>query len=366
MSNVNNFLPFAPTDTGTNLLSQSAYAAAANRTIGNQPGIASSQLVNKAVRQSAYIASQIAQYVSNQAVVDVLDDATPAKLLSQIMATFQPLAPVLTNYISSAGNWNATFYFFISSGNATAAATYTNNGVTYTVTKTIAAGTVLQVTGNGAPSAGGGTLTKASGSGDATITFYAFRSATNIRVRMVGGGGGGAGGGAAGGGTVGGSGGSGGSTTFGSALLVANGGNGGTLLGGTGGTASLGTGPLGIALQGGSGSGGHLDGTGADTGGGVGACTPFGGEGGGSAFASAGSSAIANTGSGGGGGGAGANAESGGGGGAGGYVDALIISPLYTYAYSVANGGNNGSSGGVSGGAGGSGASGFIQVIENF
>jgi len=45
----NNFLPFSPTDTGTNLLTQVEYAAATDRTIGNQPGVASSKLNNKAI-----------------------------------------------------------------------------------------------------------------------------------------------------------------------------------------------------------------------------------------------------------------------------------------------------------------------------
>lgn len=55
----------------------------------------------------------------------------------------------------------------------TAGATYTNNGITFTVKSasiTTGAGTV-SVTANGVPSGTSGTLTKASGTGDATITF---------------------------------------------------------------------------------------------------------------------------------------------------------------------------------------------------
>ena len=48
----NNFLPFCPTDSGTNLLTQGEYAVIATRTTGNQPGIASSKLNNKAIRQA--------------------------------------------------------------------------------------------------------------------------------------------------------------------------------------------------------------------------------------------------------------------------------------------------------------------------
>ena len=67
---------------------------------------------------------------------------------------------------------NAT-KFTVTSANATIGATYTNNGATFTVLSTIAAGTTLYLLGNGAPTASG-TLTKATGTGDATITFSAF------------------------------------------------------------------------------------------------------------------------------------------------------------------------------------------------
>lgn len=68
----------------------------------------------------------------------------------------------LTNY----------YTFTVTSANATAGATYTNNSKTFTVVTTIASGTTLVCTGTGAPSSSG-TLTKASGTGDATITFSA-------------------------------------------------------------------------------------------------------------------------------------------------------------------------------------------------
>ncbi len=71
-------------------------------------------------------------------------------------------------------NINGSYYAFIcTAANATAGATYTNNGFTFTVKKTIAGGTKLYTTGTGVPSASG-TLTKASGTGDATITFSSY------------------------------------------------------------------------------------------------------------------------------------------------------------------------------------------------
>lgn len=67
----------------------------------------------------------------------------------------------------------AGFYTFtISAGNATIGATYTNSGNTYTVAKTVAAGTTVVMTGSAAPAASG-TLTKTTGTGDATLTFSA-------------------------------------------------------------------------------------------------------------------------------------------------------------------------------------------------
>jgi len=75
-----------------------------------------------------------------------------------------------------------TYRFTVTSANATVGATYTNNGQTFTVTDTISAGIVLYATGTGSPTASG-TLTKASGTGDATITFSAFTGlSTNTNV----------------------------------------------------------------------------------------------------------------------------------------------------------------------------------------
>jgi hypothetical protein len=79
------------------------------------------------------------------------------------------------------------FLFTVTAAAASSGATYTNNGFTFTVLHTIAAGTSLYVTGTGTPAASG-TLTKSGGTGDATITFSAVvansydASATNQYV----------------------------------------------------------------------------------------------------------------------------------------------------------------------------------------
>ena len=86
----NQFLNFCNTDTGTNLPSQVDYAADPNRDIGNSPGIASSKLNNKPVRQATAITSQVAQYMANKTNINVLDDGNMATLLGQMYSTFAP------------------------------------------------------------------------------------------------------------------------------------------------------------------------------------------------------------------------------------------------------------------------------------
>lgn len=185
-----------------------------------------------------------------------------------------------------------------------------------------------------------------------------------IRVRMVGGGGGGSGSGTVG--AV--NGGNGGNTTFGTSLLVANGGSGGLFNGAsTGGTASLGSGPIGIALSGAASAPASY---GTQVGGGAGASSPLGGGGAGGSATIIGvgaGSAPANTGAGGGGGGTGGTTgtSSGTGGGAGGYIDAIINNPAASYSYAVGAAGSLGSAG-TAGASGGNGGSGGIWVEEHY
>jgi hypothetical protein len=74
-----------------------------------------------------------------------------------------------------------TYTFTVTSANATVGATYTNNGITFTVSATIAAQTTLVTTATGAPTASG-VLTKATGTGDATITYSAFVAGTTTHL----------------------------------------------------------------------------------------------------------------------------------------------------------------------------------------
>lgn len=363
MSVVNDFVPFCPTDTGTNLDSQSDYLIDPDRTIGNQPGVASSKLNNKALRQATYIASQIGQLAANFTQTNLLDNNTPAQLLAQLQAMIVPLAPTVTSYLTAgSATHNLTQYFFVASASATIGATYTNNGITYTVKSTIAAATVLQMTGNGAPTTSG-TLTKTSGTGDSSIVFYTVRAPLSLNILMSG-----AGGGGSGSGTSPGSANAGGNSTFGTSLLVANGGAAAVFNSapGVGGTASLGTGPLGLAFQGGGG-GGAVPEPGAP--GGSGGSNSLGGAGQGSANGTAGTNASTNSGAGGGGASSLANSDPVPGGGSGGFVNAFISASNIAFAYSypvvVGAKGTGGTAGG-SGFVGGNGADGIVLVTEHY
>jgi hypothetical protein len=361
----NEILPFCATDSGSNLLTQAEYTASSDRTSGNKPGVASAKLNNKALRQSSFIAAQLAQLVANTTGADVLDDNSNARILAQLTAALSNIAPNLTKYLSGSGNFNLCYVFYIASGSATSGATYTNNGVTFTVAETVASGLVVRMTGNSDPTVSG-TLTKTGGTGDTTLTFYARRKPLSLRVRLVAGGGGGSGSSTTAA-NDGGDGSDGNDTTFGTTLLAAVKGLKGTRsAGGGGGSASLGTGPLGLALIGATGGGAsQVNVASSAPAGGDGGSTPFGGGGAGGSLVVNGIAASANTGSGGGGAGAPATGHSGSGGGAGGYVDALINSPLSTYAYVVGAGGGGGAAG-TSGLIGGAGAAGLVEVVEMY
>lgn len=87
----NEILPFASTDTGTNLLTQAEYAADTQRLIGNQPGVARSKLVNKALRQSSSIAAAVAQFIANNQANNVVDTADPADIANWLEAAVRSI-----------------------------------------------------------------------------------------------------------------------------------------------------------------------------------------------------------------------------------------------------------------------------------
>lgn len=87
----NEILQFAETDTGTNLLTQAEYLADAQRPIGNQPGVARSKLVNKALRQSSLIAAAVAQFIADNQANNVVDTATSTDIADWIEAAVRSI-----------------------------------------------------------------------------------------------------------------------------------------------------------------------------------------------------------------------------------------------------------------------------------
>lgn len=303
----NDFLPFA-TGGGANVESQGSYVVDGQRPIGNQPGIARSDFVNKTLRQAAWISSQLAQFLSDKTGDNVLDDGNATNAQNTLTKAFKK-APTVQKFLTGSGTYT------------------TPANVLYIRVRAVGAG------GGGG---GGGNNT----GGPAGVDGTAGTNTTFGTTLLV------ANGGGAGGGS-----------------------NNG--YGGAGGSASLGA-ATGLAFAGAYGCGNGWGQNTAMSPGGTGGSTPLGGAGGGSSgwVSSLGGTAVPNTGSGGGGGGAGVtlggNNASGGGGGAGGFVDAVIYTPAATYSYAV---GVKGTGGAATAGAGyfagGDGADGLV-IVEEF
>ena len=269
---------------------------------------------------------------------------------------------------SQAGN-----VFVCTSANATIGATYTFSGTTFTVANTIAAKTLLFTTGLGQGAGASGTLTKTSGTGDATIAFSLYCQTIlytppsglwGLKVEGIGAGGSGSGSGTA---ATGGNGNSGYPTCFGMNYIFGTGGAGGVYSadGGAGGLTSIAS-LIGYAYRGQNGAGTQGGPTGADYfRGGEGGATRFGGlqsSYGGAAFSPIGSTGC-------GGVGPGSNNSlvfAGTGGGSGGYFKAIIPASqlLSSYYYSLPNLNASGGTAGTSGVAGGVGDTGNLIITE--
>lgn len=94
MPGTNEILPFASTNTGTNLLTQAEYTSDAQRTTGNQPGIARSKLVNKAMRQSSLLAAGLAEFIADYQANNVTDSLTPQDIADYLVAAITAVSPV--------------------------------------------------------------------------------------------------------------------------------------------------------------------------------------------------------------------------------------------------------------------------------
>ncbi|HFG3845839.1 TPA: hypothetical protein ACGG59_001701 [Escherichia coli] len=195
----NDFKPFA-TGSGANVMSQTDWEALPALLAGFQSGKASSAQMNKAFRQSSFIAAALAQFIADTNGTDVLDNGN-----------FSDIVLKLKSAISTA-----------STGRLLNVRTFTSSG-TYTPT----AGTkfvVVEVQGGGGGSGGvpatGASSVAASGAGGAGAYAKAYItsgfSGVSVTVGAAG----------AAGTSGGGDGGTGGTSSFGS-LVVCPGGNGG-------------------------------------------------------------------------------------------------------------------------------------------
>lgn len=264
---------------------------------------------------------------------------------------------------STIGTYNLNNAFLISAGNATIGATYTDsNSTTFTVYATVASSTLVYMRGAIAPVASG-TLTKTGGTGDATLTYSAYKPPVYIKAYVQGGGGGGGGTGT---GTSGTAGGGGGSAIFG--LITCTGGNGGAK-GSSGGasTPSAAGSCTGANYANFPGNAGNqwTDNGAHNTTGATGAASPmYGGAGAGGAIAGTGS-AGRTCGAGGGAGGGGGSVALPGSGASGGLGISILSPPSLTYSWSLGVAGTAGTAG-TSGPAGGAGGQPCVIVEEYY
>lgn len=366
MCPTNDFLPFA-TGGSANVLSQAAYAGSGYAT-GNISGIASSAFNNKAIRQATYLVSCLAQFLSNTTGFDVLDDGNMSEVLDTLMWALKAGVSVqpYTSAAGATGTWMPTVICEV-----TATGSDMESGCIYEDTSSNQF-TNLAIFASGAtvirliPLSGvalpvSAALTLNSGTGPATITVdKTFNKPSYLRVKIWAGGGGGAGSGSASGSAAG----DGGDSNFGGAsLLLAKGGGAGAW--GAGGSPTFGA-VIGKGIQ----PIWSSEGQGGETGlclvpstsafrGGFGGQGPFGdqskpsftnGFGGGGGL---------------GGGGTGSSLIPGGGGASGNWIDAIILNPAASYAWSIGLGGTAGGAG-TGGAVGGVGGAGGMIVEEHY
>ena len=285
--------------------------------------------------------------------------ATLAQVRTLLLPVYVP--PAAQRFLSGSGTYYRTRAFLCTSAACTVGATYTHNSVTWTVVKTVSASNLVYLWGNGTPLSSG-TLTKASGTGDATIAFTEYRDSLYIVPTLVGGGGGG--GGAGSGGS---NGGNGGNTTFGSNLTAGLGTGGAKGGGGPGGggtntaTATAGQTVIQDVIGGKGMFGGYAVAGGGSTCAPMGGTNPMGGTGPESPNSGAGgkggsNNTLASS----------TSAYAGDGGGAGGYLkvrlDGAALSNSFAYAVGAAGTGGSGSGTGQNNGE--VGAAGQVLIEE--
>ena len=141
----NEILQFAETDTGTNLLTQAEYAADSQRPIGNQPGVARSKLVNKALRQASLIAAGLAEYIADNQANNITDALTPQNIADYLQAAITGALGVTPPQFDNDTSLATTEFVQRALGNFSASQSLSAN-----ITLTAAdAGKIIRIAGTG-------------------------------------------------------------------------------------------------------------------------------------------------------------------------------------------------------------------------
>ncbi|WP_400216617.1 gp53-like domain-containing protein [Enterobacter hormaechei] len=110
----NEFKPFSIAG-GANVISQADYEALSALSTGFSSGVAKSNEINKVLRQSTFIAAAIAQFVSDKANVNVMDDGSLSgfitKLVNALNKVSQPLDGTLSALATLTTGDNKLPYF---------------------------------------------------------------------------------------------------------------------------------------------------------------------------------------------------------------------------------------------------------------
>ena len=123
----NEILRFAETDTGTNLLTQAEYLADSQRPIGNQPGVARSKLVNKALRQASLIAAGLAEYIADNQANNITDALTPQNIADYLQAALTGALGVTPPQFDNDTSLATTQFVQRALGNMSGFSTYSAN-----------------------------------------------------------------------------------------------------------------------------------------------------------------------------------------------------------------------------------------------
>ena len=110
----NEFKPFSIAG-GANIISQAEYETLTALSTGFTAGVAKANEINKVLRQASFIAAALAQFVSDKANVDVMDDGSISgfntKLGNALNKVSQPLDATLTALATLVGAENKLPYF---------------------------------------------------------------------------------------------------------------------------------------------------------------------------------------------------------------------------------------------------------------